>query len=57
VLLETGVGAPASIPSPQPRVAIVPVEQMLAAAVGGAADALQEGRKLGVGDRTPVKPE
>jgi hypothetical protein len=39
------------------RVRIVPVEQVLALGVGGAAHALEKGGELGVGHGTPVDPE
>ena len=40
-----------------PGVTVVPIEQVLAARVRGAAELFEKGRELGVGDRAPVDPE
>jgi hypothetical protein len=56
MVLETAVRAPAPLDPMDARVAIVPVEQVLAARVGGA-DAREKFGEFGVGYRTPLDAE
>jgi hypothetical protein len=57
MLLEAWVGAPAPLRLVDAGVVIVPIEQVLAARVGGSAERFKERRELGIGDRATVDPE